>query len=72
MASEIGARERTNFARDVVEAALAHAIKDTTEAAYRHRRHLPKRTKLMEAWAGYCASTPVADGANVTPIGRRG
>jgi integrase len=53
------ARERTNYPRDVVEMALAHAIKDKSEAAYRRGDALPKRARLMQAWADYCASTSV-------------
>ena len=37
------AGDKTNFARDVVEHALAHAIKDKTEAAYRRSAALEKR-----------------------------
>jgi integrase len=50
------AGDRTAFARDVVEAALAHAVGDRTEAAYRRSDALEKRRKLMEAWAAYCAA----------------
>jgi integrase len=49
------AGDRTAFARDVIEAALAHAIGDKTEAAYRRGDALEKRRKLMEAWASFCA-----------------
>jgi integrase len=55
------ARERTNYPRDVVEMALAHAVKDKTEAAYRRMDALPKRTKLMADWANFCAS-PAPEG----------
>ena len=47
------ASERTNFPREVCEAALAHAVKDKTEAAYRRGDLFEKRSKLMEAWASY-------------------
>jgi integrase len=63
------ARERTNTPRDVVEMALAHVIKDKTEAAYRRMDALPKRAKLMAEWDGFCASPAVE--ATVTPIGKR-
>jgi len=53
------ARERTNYPRDVVEMALAHAVKDKTEAAYRRMDALPKRAKLMADWACFCASSAV-------------
>ena len=40
----------------VAEAALAHAVKDKTEAAYRRATYLDERTKLMQRWANYCDS----------------
>ncbi len=43
----------TNFPRDVAEAALAHSIKDATEAAYRRSDALARRRELMQAWADY-------------------
>ncbi len=51
------ASERTNFAREVVEAALAHAISDKLEAAYRRGDFFEKRKRLMAAWAEFCART---------------
>lgn len=47
------AAETTHFPSDVVEMALAHAIKSKTEAAYRRGELLTKRRELMEAWATY-------------------
>jgi hypothetical protein len=35
--------------------ALAHAIADRVEAAYRRGDLFEKRRQLMEAWASYCA-----------------
>jgi len=49
------AAERTIFAREVAEMALAHAIPDAVEAAYRRGDLFDKRRKLMDAWAAYCA-----------------
>jgi integrase len=54
------AAERTAFPREVAEAALAHAIGDKVEAAYRRGDLFEKRRKLMEAWAGYCTSPAAA------------
>ena len=34
--------------------ALAHAVKDKTEAAYRRGALLEKRRHLMSAWSHYC------------------
>ncbi|MFM9844298.1 MAG: tyrosine-type recombinase/integrase [Dongiaceae bacterium] len=48
------AAERTPFAREVAEAALAHVIKDKSEKAYARTDHLEKRRDLMEAWAAWC------------------
>jgi integrase len=62
------ASEQTNFANEVCEMALAHAIKDETEAAYRRGDLLEKRRALMNAWAGFCARAPVA--RIVVPIKR--
>jgi integrase len=61
------AAEQTAFPREVAEAALAHAIGDKTEAAYRRGDALEKRRKLMEAWAGY-ATAPVRAKGEVVPI----
>ena len=48
------AAERSNFAREVVEMALAHVVEDKTEAAYRRGDLFDKRRRLMDAWAEYC------------------
>jgi integrase len=47
------AAERTNFPREVCEMALAHSIKDKTEAAYRRSDLLVKRSELMTEWSNY-------------------
>jgi integrase len=59
------AAERTNFPNHVVEMALAHAIGDDVEAAYRRGDLFEKRRRLMNAWASYL-SAPEA--SKVTPI----
>ena len=48
------AGDRTHYAREVIEHALAHQIKDKAEAAYRRSDALDKRRRLMEEWAKYC------------------
>jgi integrase len=53
--------ERTNFPRELAEAALSHVVKDKTEAAYARGDMLTKRAQLMNAWARYC-STPTTKG----------
>jgi integrase len=48
------AAECTSFPREVVEMALAHAIENKVEAAYRRGDLYGKRTQLMDAWAAFC------------------
>ena len=45
------AGETTAFPREVIEAALAHGIKDKAEAAYARSDLFDKRRELMKAWA---------------------
>jgi integrase len=52
------AAEETNFPREVAEAALAHVLRDKTEAAYRRGDALEKRRRLMQAWARHCEAPP--------------
>lgn len=58
------AAERTNFPRTVCEAALAHVVKDKTEAAYFRSDLLDQRRDLMNTWSAYATSKPAA----VVPI----
>lgn len=48
------AAETTAYPNHVVEMALAHAIPDAVEAAYRRGDLMDKRRRLMEDWAKYC------------------
>lgn len=61
------AGDRTGFAREVAEAALAHAVGDSVERAYRRETALEKRRALMAAWAVWCAGTSPVD--NVVTLG---
>lgn len=47
--------EETEFDGEIAEMALAHAIPNAVEAAYRRGNLLQKRRKLMDAWAMYCS-----------------
>lgn len=47
------AGELTNYQREVAEAALAHAVGDDTERAYRRGDALLKRRQLMDDWDKY-------------------
>ena len=49
------AAERTNYPGDLAEMALAHAISDKVEAAYRRGDLFEKRRKMMNDWAAFCA-----------------
>jgi integrase len=54
--------ERTNFPSEVAEMALAHAVGNKVEAAYRRGDLYGKRQQLMDHWATFCASpAPVAN-----------
>jgi integrase len=59
------AAERTAYPREVVEMALAHAVENKVEAAYRRGDLFDKRRKLMVSWAGFCAAPACG---TVTPI----
>jgi integrase len=48
--------ERTNFPREVAEAALAHVVGDATERAYQRGDLFEKRRQLMDAWSRHCAT----------------
>lgn len=63
------AGETTGFPREVIEAALAHGIKDKAEAAYARSDLFDKRRNLMEAWAGVV--TQAENLANVVTLPRR-
>ena len=47
------ARERTNVATAVAEAALAHTVKNAAEAPYARTDYFDKRVELMERWARF-------------------
>jgi integrase len=60
------AAERTGFPAEVAEMALAHAVADKVEAAYRRGDLFEKRRQLAEAWAKFC-DAPAIEG-RVVPI----
>jgi len=60
------AAERTGFAAEVAEMALAHVVSDRVEAAYRRGDLFQKRRQLAEAWAAFCDGQ--AAGGEVVPI----
>ena len=66
------AAERTNFAREVAEAALAHTVGNKVEAAYRRGDLFDKRRQLMGAWAKFCRRSALADAGSVVAMRQRG
>lgn len=59
--------EATAHPRDVCEMALAHAIADKSEAAYRRGDLLEKRRLLMADWAAFCAK-PSLKAVDITQV----
>ena len=49
------AAEDTDHPREVVEAALAHVVRNKVEAAYRRTDLFDRRRRLMDDWAAYLA-----------------
>lgn len=54
--------EETSYPGEVAEAALAHAIPNKVEAAYRRTDFLEKRRSLMREWAAFCTSLVPSSG----------
>jgi len=49
------AAERTNYPNEVAEMALAHAVGNKVEAAYRRGDLFEKRLAMMDEWADFCS-----------------
>ena len=64
------AGETTAHPREVIEAALAHRLKDKAEAAYARGDLFTKRRRLMEDWAVFLAR-PAADVLELPLAGER-
>ncbi|MAQ46129.1 MAG: integrase [Confluentimicrobium sp.] len=60
--------ERTNFAGDMAEVALAHRVSSAVEAAYRRGDMMEKRRSMMSAWTDYLTGADRA-GAEIVRIG---
>jgi integrase len=61
------AAERTSFAREIAEAALAHKVGNATERAYQRGDFFNKRRRLMEAWGAFC-TTPKPQTGEIVDI----
>ena len=59
------AAETTAHPNHVVEMALAHAVGNAVEAAYRRGDLFEKRRRLMEDWAKYCGTSASSAGGVV-------
>lgn len=46
-------QEKTNFPREVLEAAMSHAVGDAVERAYARSDVLERRREVMNAWASF-------------------
>ena len=53
------AAKQTDHAREVVEAALAHAVGNRIEAAYARSDLFERRRRLMDEWAIYLGNRTV-------------
>jgi integrase len=62
------AAETTAYPNHVVEQALAHAIGNAVEKAYRRGDLFEKRRRLMQQWATFCTTASVQQTGNVAPI----
>ena len=51
------AADRTSTPGEVVEAALAHTVRNPTEAAYARSDLFERRRRLMDDWAAYLSGT---------------
>ena len=61
--------ELTNYPAEVAEMALAHAVEDKVDGAYRRGDLFQKRAKMMEDWAQYCGTVMVP--GSVVPLRKR-
>jgi len=52
------AADKTNFPTAVCEAALAHTLRDKTEAAYNRTDLFDRRRELMDTWAKFATAKP--------------
>ena len=63
------AGEETDHPREVIEAALAHVVRNRVEAAYARSDLFERRRRLMDDWARYLAQGPVQDGSTTSASG---
>jgi integrase len=51
------AREQTDYAHEIIEAALAHTQSNQVIAAYARTTYLDRRRELLAEWASFCIGT---------------
>ena len=54
-------RQSTAYPREVVEMALAHAVENKVDAAYRRGDLFDKRRRFMTDWAHFCEAPPAGE-----------
>jgi integrase len=59
-------QERLDFDPDVIEAQLAHAVRDNFGRAYNRTEFIEQRRKMLQAWANYLDE--LRRGADVVPL----
>jgi len=62
------AAERTGYANEVAEMALAHAVGDRVEAAYRRGDMFEKRRRIMANWCEFCRTPNRANNGTVAVL----
>jgi integrase len=62
-------QERLGFDPHVIEAQLAHSVRDSLGRAYNRTEFVEQRRKMLQAWADYLDK--LRRGAPIVPIGRR-
>lgn len=62
------AAECTAFPGEVAEMALAHAVGNKVEAAYRRGDLFQKRRQLAEHWAAFCDGPSIGGASEVVPL----
>jgi integrase len=66
------AAERTNYPGEVAEMALAHAVGNKVEAAYRRGDMFDKRRRFMDDWARFCGTIQPATRDNIATLRKTG
>jgi integrase len=62
------AAEQTSYPHEMCEIALAHAVGNKVEAAYRRGDMMEKRRRLMSDWSSFCKQPPATAAGNVVSI----